>query len=331
MRLLQRLPGGDFELTSFDDDHPPPYAILSHTWAKGQEVTYNELVAGAGRDKTGFDKIRFCGERAAADGLQYFWVDTCCINKSTSDELSTAINSMFYWYQRASKCYVYLSDVSLPEEVPDTQAFPITWCQAFRQSRWFTRGWTLQELLAPASVEFFSKEGKRLGSKITLEQEIYQTTKIPIRVLRGQSLAEFSVEERMSWAATRITTLKEDKVYCLLGIFGVFLPLIYGEGEAYATLRLKEEIQKRQEVRGTEQTNNNYHADKLAPASSCNRPWLKASSPTARPETPPRPSCAIPFRRDRDFVDHGTLLDQIRERCCTPASHIALVGLGGVG
>jgi hypothetical protein len=161
---------------------------------------------------------------------------------------------MFRWYQRASKCYVYLSDVQVSGEVIDAQAFQIAWAEAFRRSRWFTRGWTLQELLAPApaNIEFFSKDGKRLGSRMSLEQEIHEITKIPIRALRGQSLVEFSVEERIGWAANRITTFKEDKVYCLLGIFRVFLPLMYGEGEAYATLRLKEEIQKRQEGRGTE-------------------------------------------------------------------------------
>ena len=242
MRLLKRSPGGSFELFSFNDGDPPPYAILSHTWTEDQEVMYSELVAGTRKDKAGYNKIRFCVDRAAEDGLEYSWVDTCCINKSTSDELSTAINSMFRWYQRASKCFVYLSDVQVPDEVVDAQAFRITWEEAFRQSRWFTRGWTLQELLAPATVEFFSKEGKRLGSRISLEREIHEITKIPIGVLRGQSLTEFSVEERMSWAAKRRTTLKEDKVYCLLGIFGVFLSLIYGDGEAYATLRPKEEI-----------------------------------------------------------------------------------------
>jgi hypothetical protein len=252
MRLLKRLSDGDFELVSFNDDNLPPYAILSHTWVEGQEVTYNELVAGIGKEKTGYDKIRFCGAQAAADGLEYFWIDTCCIDKSTSHELSTAINSMFRWYQCASKCYVYLSDVFVPEEVADTEAFCITWKGTFQRSRWFTRGWTLQELLAPPYVEFFSHEGRRLGSKVSLEQEIHETTKIPIEALRGQSLTEFSVEERMSWAAQRTTTLKEDKVYCLLGIFGVFLSLIYGEGEAYATLRLREEIQRRQEGQGTE-------------------------------------------------------------------------------
>ena len=124
--------------------------------------------------------------------------------------------------------------------------------QSFHQSRWFTRGWTLQELLAPNNIEFFAKEGKRLGSRISLEREIYEITEVPIEALRGQHLSKFSVEERMSWATKRKTTFKEDKVYCLLGIFGVYLPLIYGEGEAYAKVRLREEIHRRQDGRGIE-------------------------------------------------------------------------------
>lgn len=252
MRLLKRSPNGSFELISFDDDDPPPYAILSHTWVENQEVTYNELVSGVGKEKTGYTKILFCVDQAAEDGLQYSWVDTCCIDKSTSYELSTAINSMFRWYQRASKCYAYLSDVLVPEKVTDAQACKTLWVEAFRQSWWFTRGWTLQELLAPPTVEFFSRNNKRLGNKISLDQEIHQITKIPIAAVRGQSLSDFSIEERMSWAASRTTTIKEDKIYCLLGIFEVFLPLIYGEGEVYATLRLREEIQRRRERRGTE-------------------------------------------------------------------------------
>ncbi|KAF1967810.1 HET-domain-containing protein [Bimuria novae-zelandiae CBS 107.79] len=247
MRLLQRLQDDVFELTSFDDERPLPYAILSHTWIEGQEITYNEVVAGEGKNKKGYDKLRFCAEQAAKDGHQYFWIDACCINKADPVELSTAINSMYRWYQRAAKCYAYLSDVSVPEEVVDTQAFRIVWEEAFRRSWWFTRGWTLQELLAPPHVEFFSREGKRLGSKISLEQEIHEITRIPISALRSLSLHEFSVEVRTSWAARRRTTVKEDKVYCLLGIFGVFLPLIYGEGEDHAMLRLREEIQKRQQ------------------------------------------------------------------------------------
>jgi hypothetical protein len=251
MRLLKQLPDGDFKLHSFDDDSLPQYAILSHTW-EGEEVTYTELVAGTGKHKSGYAKIRFCGQQAAADKLQYFWVDSCCIDKSNTVELSTALNSMFRWYQGALKCYVYLTDVSVPKEVTDANASRITWEDAFRQSRWFTRGWTLQELVAPASVEFFSKEGKPLGSRSLLEREVHQITKLPTSVLTGESpITMFSVEERMSWTEGRVTTVKEDKVYCLLGIFGVFLSLIYGEGEAYATLRLKEEIQRRQEGRGT--------------------------------------------------------------------------------
>lgn len=251
MRLLKRSTSGNLELVSFDDDNPPQYAILSHTWTEGQEVTYSELVAGAGKDKTGYNKIRFCMDKASDDGLEYCWVDTCCIDKSVPQELQTAINSMFRYYERAAKCYVYLSDVQVPDEATDAQAFRIKWEDAFRQSRWFTRGWTLQELLAPHAVEFFSKDGKRLGSKISLEQEVHGITQIPVAALRRQSLAGFSVEERMSWAARRTTTFKEDEVYCLLGIFGVFLPLLYGEGKVYATGRLREEITKQQQRRGT--------------------------------------------------------------------------------
>ncbi|KAH8593045.1 kinesin light chain 1 [Bisporella sp. PMI_857] len=303
MRLLKRLSGGDFELISFNDDDSPPYATLSHTWTEGQEVTYNELVASTGKDKTGYAKIRFCVDKAAEDGLEYSWVDTCCIDKSSSTELSTAINSMFRWYRRASKCYVYLSDVSVPEKVTNAEAFRITWEEAFRQSRWFTRGWTLQELLAPATVEFFSKEGKQLGSKISLKQEIHEITEIPIEVLKRQSFTEFSVKERMSWAAKRTTTLKEDKVYCLLGIFEVFLSLIYGEGEAYATLRLKEEIQKRQNGRGTESLQD-----------------LTVSS-------------LLPFPRNELFVGRENQLQSLEQFLLFSNTHrrITIYGLGGCG
>jgi hypothetical protein len=261
MRLLKASPSGDFELTTFDDDRPPPYAILSHTWSKDQEVTYGELLAGADKRKSGYAKIRFCGERAAADNLEYFWVDTCCIDKSNAQELQTAINLMFQYYQRSTKCYAYLSDVRVPE-VADVQAFRITWETAFRQSRWFTRGWTLQELLAPPIVEFFSANGKLLGNKISLEQDIHNITQLPPDVLRGQRpFSAFSFSEKLSWAAQRTTTVKEDKVYCLLGIFGVLIPVMYGEGEAYASERLKDEIARRQQGRGTENVQDLRGAD----------------------------------------------------------------------
>ncbi|RMZ69775.1 kinesin light chain 1 [Pyrenophora seminiperda CCB06] len=304
MRLLKCNPAsGSFELTSFNDDVTPPYAILSHTWTDGQEVTYDELLTGTGTEKEGYAKIRFCSNRAAADGLEYFWVDTCCINKTSSVELSTAINSMFRWYQRAAKCYVYLTDVLGPTDVTTPEASYMLWKEAFKCSRWFTRGWTLQELLAPTSVEFFSQDGKRLGSRKSLEKEIHDVTRISVRALKGQRLAEFSVEERMSWAAKRTTTIQEDKVYCLLGIFGVFLPLIYGEGEEYATVRLEEEIQKRQQGRG------NVHVQ----------------GTTA--------SLSLPFPRNELFVGRETQLQSIGKTLFSLDKHqrMTLHGIGGCG
>jgi hypothetical protein len=241
MRLLERRGDGDFTLTKDLIENIPPYAILSHTWGSdGEEVTFQDLVNHNGTDKVGYAKIQFCGEQAAKDSLQYFWVDTCCIDKTNSAELTEAINSMFGWYQNAAKCYVYLSDVSTPEHVAN-QTSTVPWQEAFRKSRWFTRGWTLQELIAPASVEFFSLERKRLGDKRSMEQQVHEITGIAIQALRGKPLFGFSVAERMSWAAKRSTTRKEDKGYALLGIFNIHMPLIYGEGEK-AFNRLREEI-----------------------------------------------------------------------------------------
>ena len=246
MRLLLRNNTGEISLTRdlVGDDLIPPYAILSHTWKEGQEVTFKDLMDGTGKSKSGYDKIRFCGQQAKRDGLQYFWVDTCCIDKSNHAELQEAINSMFRWYQNAAKCYVYLSDVSKAKRKASDQFSEFTWEPAFRGSRWFIRGWTLQELLAPDSVEFFSLEGKQLGSKRTLERQIHEITGIAVLALRGSPLSKFSVEERLSWARYRETTRKEDKAYSLLGIFDIFMPLIYGEGEEHAFKRLRKKIDK---------------------------------------------------------------------------------------
>jgi hypothetical protein len=156
----------------------PPYAILSHTWGE-QEVIFNDLknldnVKDVDAKKeAGWNKIRFCAQQAERDGLDYFWVDTCCIDKANYTELSKAINSMFRWYQNAEKCYVFLSDIRNDTLEGDVES-------AFRQSRWFDRGWTLQELLAPHSVEFFSKNGARLGDKESLKRTIHEVTGIPI-------------------------------------------------------------------------------------------------------------------------------------------------------
>ena len=159
MHLLEYNNDGEFSLTKDFGDDIPRYAILSHTWgADTEEVTFRDLMDGTGKSKAGYDKIRFCGEQARRDGLQYFWVDTCCIDKSNNNELSEAINSMFRWYRNAAKCYVYLSDVLRPAFDMNDKSNQLPWESAFRKSRWFTRGWTLQELIAPASVEFFSKD-----------------------------------------------------------------------------------------------------------------------------------------------------------------------------
>jgi hypothetical protein len=243
MRLLETLPNGDFRLTKdLPDDAVPPYAILSHRWEiDSQEVTYGDMVKGLGRDKAGYDKIKFCGAQATRDGLQYFWVDSCCIDKSNEVEHQNAIRSMFHWYRRASRCYVYLSDVSVsPCDNNDMQS----WESDFLNSQWFTRGWTLQELLAPASVEFFSRNGAPLGHKGSLQQQIQQKTGIDIRALQGERLAHFSINERFSWIERRETTVKEDKAYSLLGIFDVSIPIRYGEGMANAFKRLEDEIDK---------------------------------------------------------------------------------------
>jgi hypothetical protein len=243
MRLLELKSGGESSLTRDLIDNIPPYAILSHTWgADTEEVSFGDLLSGTGKVKFGYGKIRFCEEQARRDGLQYCWVDTCCIDKSNNNELSEAINSMFRWYRNAAKCYVYLSDVSgHASNAKFNQPF---WEPAFRKSRWFTRGWTLQELTAPISVEFFSKEGELLGNKISLERNIHEITGIPIKVLRGAALSNFSTAERLLWAEKRETTRKEDKAYSLLGIFDVHMPLIYGEGRDSALRRLREEINK---------------------------------------------------------------------------------------
>jgi hypothetical protein len=239
MRLVKRSDSGEFSLINCADDKIPRYAILSHTWgADNDEVTFKDLAEGTGSDKPGYLKIRFCSEQAATDNIRHFWVDTCCIDKSSSAELTEAINSMFRWYSDATKCYVYLSDVStLSEEC--------TWEVAFRKSRWFTRGWTLQELIAPRSLTFFSSEAKRLGDKKSLEFEICDITGIAADALhRTCPISRFSIEERLTWAKHRETKRKEDKIYSLLGLFDIHMSLIYGEGEENAFNRFRKKLGK---------------------------------------------------------------------------------------
>jgi tetratricopeptide (TPR) repeat protein len=219
----------------------PPYAILSHRWSDS-ETLIEDISSGNYKEKQeGYRKLRFCAEQAVKDGLQYFWIDTCCIDRWDNKERSKAINSMFQWYRDAARCYVFLSDVSL-SAVTETAACS-DWEASFRKSEWFTRGWTLQELIAPVSVEFFSHEGQRIGDKASLEQLIHSITGVPLAALRNRPLDQFSTSERMRWADNRTTTEQEDIVYCLLGLLGISMPVTYGEGQESARKRLQAELE----------------------------------------------------------------------------------------
>lgn len=227
----------------------PPYAILSHTWGP-EEVTFKDH-AGKGLesiDKKGYDKIRGCCRLAESEGFQYVWIDTCCIDKSSSAELSEAINSMFQWYRDAAICYAYLSDVDGSED-PDKCAEGSDESgggSSFSRSRWFTRGWTLQELLAPYEVIFLASDWSEIGTKKSLRSVVSRVTHISEKVLQECRWDEYSVAQKMSWAASRQTTRLEDAAYCLMGLFDVNMPLLYGEGRK-AFLRLQQAIMQRTE------------------------------------------------------------------------------------
>ncbi|KAK6858409.1 heterokaryon incompatibility protein-domain-containing protein [Apiospora arundinis] len=210
----------------------PPYAILSHTWDE-EEISYQDMLRGY-TGKKGFRKIEKTCKQAVSDGLEYVWVDTCCIDKSSSAELSESINSMFQWYKDSRVCYVYLSDLS-------TMAGITT---SLGTCRWNRRGWTLQELIAPRRVEFFDHEWNFRGSKQNLLGVLSSVSGIDESVLAHKTLlSTVSVAAKMSWAARRETTRPEDIAYCLLGIFDINMPLLYGEG-AKSFIRLQEEIIK---------------------------------------------------------------------------------------
>ncbi|KAH8890726.1 HET-domain-containing protein, partial [Thozetella sp. PMI_491] len=235
MRLLNALTQ---ELELFPDpvSNDVPYAILSHTWMD-DEVTFEDMKdVPVAQTKVGFAKIRAACDKAAEFGLHYIWVDTCCIDKSSSAELSEAINSMYRWYKNSTICFAFLAD--LPSKGSPVQSVP----SSMRGCRWFTRGWTLQELIAPHNFMFVDEDWKDVGTKVDLSGEIEAITGISRWVLDGsQSLASIPLAKRMSWAAARQTTRVEDKAYCLLGIFGVNMPMIYGEGCA-AFIRLQQAI-----------------------------------------------------------------------------------------
>ena len=218
------------QFESFYDSEVPPYAILSHRWGK-EEVTFEDMDSASrdARQKKGYAKLKgFCDTANSLDHA-FAWADTCCINKSNNTELSEAINSMYRWYSDASTCIVYLEDVGPGQKSMD-------------QSEWFERAWTLQELIAPATVLFYNHEWDLVGRKDDLVQLLETITGIPEKVMSGAANpSTCSVAQRMSWAANRKAERVEDRAYSLLGLFDVSLPMIYGEREK-AFLRLQEAI-----------------------------------------------------------------------------------------
>ncbi|PHH93288.1 hypothetical protein CDD83_7987 [Cordyceps sp. RAO-2017] len=281
MRLLSV---SSLHLTTFmgADEDIPPYAIVSHTWDDA-EVTFEDIRAHRSKldllESPQFDKIRHSCARAAEDGLDYVWIDTCCIDTGSSSELSEAINSMFKWYQQSAVCYVYLKDFETREQPPDPESKPHRRRhipeedEEFCSSRWFNRGWTLQELIAPRSVLFFDKNWVEFGGRdnslfrricartgilpqVFTSRHCMCSTKPLLSLRNGRCLAcnasdnlsdilgSLNASVIMGWAANRSTTRREDVAYCLMGLFNVNMPLLYGEGDK-AFMRLQAAILER--------------------------------------------------------------------------------------
>lgn len=234
MRLLHTT---DLTLRSFNGDIPK-YAILSHTWVEDQEVGYKELMKRRNLTKTGWAKIQNFCKLVASKGYDWCWVDTCCIDKSSSAELQEAINSMFKYYKGSGLCIAYLADVpaagaSCGEE---------EWLNWFKTSRWFTRAWTLQELLAPNDVHFWDHEWTaEQGTKQSLCESISEVTQINLRALVYFDPPKFHAVHILSWAAKRQCSRPEDQAYALMGLLNINMPLLYGEG-SQALQRLQQEI-----------------------------------------------------------------------------------------
>lgn len=254
-------------LEEFEQDEIPSYAILSHTWDQ-DELAFRDMEDPSKASlKKGFAKVQATCRMALSQHISYAWVDTCCIDKSSSAELSEAINSMFAWYRDAVVCYAFLEDfdseisgASSPGGSNSTDAFAgseapnkfllgtesdFRGCfeQQLAKCRWFGRGWTLQELIAPDNVEFYDRKWVRFGSKKQLVKVLSLITGVNESVLEGGPCDDVPVGRRMSWASFRRTTRVEDMTYCLLGIFDVNMPMLYGEGKK-AFVRLQEEIIK---------------------------------------------------------------------------------------
>jgi Heterokaryon incompatibility protein (HET) len=238
-RIMRLLHSETFELRSFIRGQVPDYVILSHRWGV-EELTFDDIQkhpisnpSSLARQLRGFPKVAGACKLAKEDGYDWIWIDSCCINKASSSELQETINSMWDFYAQSNICYVYLWDVSDSDSE----------MQPFHKSEWFTRGWTLQELIAPVCVEFYTQDWTQIGTKTERHQEIAQITNInPRALVHDEDIDFFSSAERLSWAAHREVTTEEDAAYCLLGLFQVNMPMLYGEGRVNAFIRLQEAI-----------------------------------------------------------------------------------------
>ncbi|TID26010.1 HET-domain-containing protein [Venturia nashicola] len=251
MRLLST---NDLTFKEFFDEDRPPYTILSHTWGS-DELTFKEMnkLKPETRDKAGYQKIFECAEVSKERGFEWTWIDTCCIDKRSSAELTEAINSMFAWYRESAQCLVYLSDFKA-ESGSQGQSWTKDEGSDLGKCRWFSRGWTLQELIAPRRLCFFDKNWSQFGGTwdLSFMSTISTVTGIPPEMLlitkplvdKSKLLGKYNIAQRMSWFGSRTTTRKEDTAYCLLGLFDINMPLLYGEGNK-AFARLQEEIIRR--------------------------------------------------------------------------------------
>jgi hypothetical protein len=197
----------------------PRYAILSHRWRE-EEVSFADMAGdvSVARAKKGYEKLEASCKIALKCGFKYMWCDTCCIDKSSSAELSEAINSMYEYYSKSGMCIAYLDDI---EDHPQDDSY-------LKHATWFSRGWTLQELVAPEFMVFYSQNWWKLGWKEDLKRQIAIVSGIDEEVLNYPlRVNEISVSEKMSWAARRTTTRAEDSAYSLMGIFGVHMPPLY--------------------------------------------------------------------------------------------------------
>lgn len=314
MRLLNTR---SWRFEEFNDDFKrPPYAILSHRWITGKEASYQDLqrickrgcllADQSGNQVAGLKKIMNFRRVARNNGLDWCWADTICIDKTNSVELGEAINSMFDWYQDADECYVYLADIV------KTESWRTDRDQSFLSSEWFRRGWTLQEFIAAGSVIFLDASWECLGTKWTLGPLLAEKMGLGMDLLNDPSffLRILPLADLMALACGRITTRYEDKAYSLMGLFGVSMPSIYGEGWK-AFRRLQESIiQHSDDVSLFIHTGSNCLADSVEDFAMHNEPkYLERRRMFSEPYVP-----TIPPRTGIEMLCERTVARSVTSR-----------------